>query len=252
MKCFLLQIIIPLNLIFAVFIKLAAAALPLDLSEDFPPSSLYNANTGSDAMISFAESSSNLYGFIVIENGEVVAEYYDDDYVSSKGKSAIWSCTKTWTSLLFGVMEEEGLISMSDRLVDIADGSFWNTVRDADLRKELSMEAILSMTAGLRLGLQYLIEIIFGLTLGGNSGLDCLEYHDIIETNINTVWEYAAVGNLLSYVIKGRTGMTPEEYAELKVFPYLGIGDSNVDWELNADDVNTAWHGMVMDVPSMA
>lgn len=36
-------------------------------------------------------------------------------------------------------------------------------------------------------------------------------------------YNYVMAGNLLSYVIKEKTGMSSEEYATEKVFPLLGI-----------------------------
>ena len=126
-----------------------AATLPIDLSVDFEQAPLYNANEGSDVLIDYAQTQPDIKGFIVIENGEVVSEYYDDSHDETT-LGEIWSCTKSWTSLFFGMLEKEGLISTSDRLVDVRDGGFWNNVGDAFYRKELPIDLILTMTAGLR------------------------------------------------------------------------------------------------------
>ena len=53
--------------------------------------------------------------------------------------------------------------------------------------------------------------------------------------------------NILSYILKERTGMTPEEYAEEKVFPFLGIGNDDYEWYVNPDQVQTSFHGLKMN-----
>lgn len=253
MRSILYQTLLTSALLFHSYFT-AEASLRLDLSEDFQQSTLYNANAGSDAMIEIAESSSDVRGFMVIEDGEIVAEFYRDYLQDNKGFSQIWSCTKTITSILYGIMEKEGLISMSDRLLDITEGneSFWDGINKGDLRKEQTLAMIISMTAGLRLGGQVVLDVLFGRVLGGRSPIGSLEYNDVIESNINTVFEYVAVGNLLSYIVAAVTGQTPQQYAREKVFTKLGIDDSDFNWPITPDGVGLAWHGLQMNVPSLA
>jgi len=42
--------------------------------------------------------------------------------------------------------------------------------------------------------------------------------------------------------------MTPEEYANEKVFPLVGITSDDYQWYKNFDDVNLGFHGMKMNV----
>lgn len=53
-------------------------------------------------------------------------------------------------------------------------------------------------------------------------------------------------GNILSYVLKECTGMTPEEYATENVFPFLGITNDDYEWYVNPDQVQTSFHGLKM------
>ena len=53
--------------------------------------------------------------------------------------------------------------------------------------------------------------------------------------------------NVLSYILKERTGLTPEEYAKEKVFPFLGITDDDYEWDVNLDQVQTSLDGLMMN-----
>jgi len=232
----------------------ALASLPLDLSEKFENAPLHNNNSGAADMIALAEENSVILGFMVIEEGEVVAEYNRDSDVGDNGASGdIYSCTKTWTSLLYAIMEFDGTIDLSERLADIiADDRFWSKVRNGENRKQLRIEQIITMTAGLQLGSQFISDLLFGRPTGGNSPLDSIEYHDLNVNNVDT-FEYVAVGNIFSYILQYLTNKTPQEFADDRVFPYLGINPAiDVVWEETNDGVGLAWHGLNMNTHSMA
>lgn len=44
--------------------------------------------------------------------------------------------------------------------------------------------------------------------------------------------------------------MTPEEYANEKVFPFVGITSDDYEWYKNFDEVNLGFHGIKMNVRS--
>ena len=136
------------------FILSVDAATLLDLSEDFPLAELYNANTGSDEMKDVLDDSWKVLGFMVIDDGKAVAEHYANGERNQKAFGAIWSCTKSITSLQIGMMEKEGLLSVSDTLLDIQpNDNYWKGIDKKNKRQKLTIEQILTMTAGLELGL---------------------------------------------------------------------------------------------------
>ena len=129
------------------------AATVLDLSEDFPLADLYNANSGSDEMKALLDDSWKVLGFMVIDDGEVVAEHYASGEGGSKGFGPVWSCTKTVTALQVGMMEKEGLVSLSDTLGEIiAKKKSWKGISNKKARKRVTIEQLITMTAGLSLG----------------------------------------------------------------------------------------------------
>ena len=78
---------------------------------------------------------------------------------------------------------------------------------------------------------------------GGKDFETSLTYHRLDPKKTGT-YNYLPVGNLVSYVTKERTGKTPLEYAEEKVFPLLGIQEGQYDWYKNLEGVNLGFHGL--------
>lgn len=116
-------------------------------------SELYNSNTGAEAVLELAENEPEIRGLVVVEQGEIVAEYYRDG-IEPSTLSPIHSCTKSWISLLLGVMEKNGLISLNETLGDIwPDNNTWKNVDHADYRRSVNIESLLTMTAGLKMRL---------------------------------------------------------------------------------------------------
>lgn len=87
--------------------------------------------------------------------------------------------------------------------------------------------------------------------LGGEDLEDSLKYHVLNTTTIGT-YKYVMAGNILSYILKERTGMTPEEYAKEKAFPFLGIKDDDYEWYRNPDQVQTSYHGLKMNTVALS
>ena len=74
--------------------------------------------------------SDGVFGFAAAQGGMLVAESYDDD--DSTYTSAIWSCTKSWASMLVGMVIEEGYLSLTSTLGEIwPDFALWSGVEDA-------------------------------------------------------------------------------------------------------------------------
>jgi len=102
----------------------------------------------------------------------------------------------------------------------------------------------------------WLVDAAFGTidygTMGGEDFLDSLNYNVLDPSKTNNEFEYNLVGNVLSYVIKERTRMNPEEFAESQVFPLLGIADEDYLWHSNHDGMSYSWHGIFMTARALA
>ena len=87
--------------------------------------------------------------------------------------------------------------------------------------------------------------------LGGKDLTDSLGYLVLNTTTIGT-YKYVMASNILSYILKERTGLTPEEFAQEKVFPRLGINNDDFEWYVNPDQVQTSFHGLKMNTVALS
>lgn len=87
--------------------------------------------------------------------------------------------------------------------------------------------------------------------LGGRNFEDTLSYHPIVEEQIG-LYHYVMAGQLISYILRERTGMIPEDWGKEKVFPHLNIESDDYDWIQNWEGVNLAFHGLRINIPAMS
>ena len=126
----------------------------LDLSQPFLHDDHFNHNACSKKLIELAEKEPEVKGMVVLENGKIVTEYYKAGE-NERTRSPIWSCTKAFTALILGVMIKDGLLSLKETLGEVFEYDPYNFVRDqvddAKERMALTIESILTMSAGFSL-----------------------------------------------------------------------------------------------------
>lgn len=95
-----------------------------------------------------------------------------------------------------------------------------------------------------------MIEADFAAGQGGGANLtDSLGQPDI---GPKGEFSYLGASNIISYVIKTRSGLTPREYLSANVMQQLDIGEDEYGWEQNADGVENAYHGLELAPLQMA
>ena len=116
----------------------------LDLSQPYVKSSTYPTPEGQE-LIEIAKNEEDIYAFVALECGKVVAEYGNVE----TDIRHLFSVTKSWSGLLLGVMEKEGLISLDETLGDVfTDEEVWADVEDAEERKQVTIEETVQMRGG--------------------------------------------------------------------------------------------------------
>jgi CubicO group peptidase (beta-lactamase class C family) len=227
----------------------------IDLSKDLEIASLNNP--GAQAINATAALSPEIRTCVVLEKGKIVASYARDD-VDPDEPFQEWSITKSWMSLLFGILTDENVISLNETLGEIfPNDTAWIGVNDtAELafKKNITIYDLLTMTSGLVNPAYeqmdaYVQSFFPGGDGGGGSLSDSLAYLDIVEKGI---FSYVDASNILSYVIKEKTGMSPREYSVAKVLPSLGMTDSEIGWWKNADGMEFGYHGLELTATQMA
>ena len=108
----------------------------LDLSKELKESPTINKSPGALAVLEAAEADPDIRTAIVIEDGQIVASYVRDG-VDQDEPVYINSVTKSITSLLYGILIDEGYLdSVHVTLGEIfTDESDWEGVPDVEFRK---------------------------------------------------------------------------------------------------------------------
>lgn len=217
----------------------------LDLSKDLEDAPSLNKSSGALTVIEAAESDPAIRTAMVLEDGKVVASYVRDG-VDPDDPYIVHSVTKSVTSLLIGILLDEGaLSSLDETLGDVFnDESIWDDVPDVEFRKAITIKEMLTMTSGLLYN-GHSADICNGLTAWLSEPL----------IGPKGKFDYLVVSDILTYVIVERIGMTPRQLLADKVLKPLGIQDSEIGWalwECPDDQPERAFGGLELTSMQMA
>ena len=233
----------------ALFRQHVKSAHVVELNQQFKKALQYNVNIGAIEFISVAENTTAVYSALVLERGEVVAEYYRPNTYGTERRN-MFGCAKTWTGVIVGILHDAGDIDLDETLGDIFQDdpesgdteykNMWDSIGEAEEKKNITIKELLTMTSGLA---------GTSLNSGGQSLTSALRQDDFIPPSGE--FRYLHSNNIISFVLLKKTGKSLEQIAGEKVFPYLGINNSmDVAWQktvqLNQGDAKTnyAFHGM--------
>ncbi len=191
-----------------------------------------------------------IYSLIIVKNGYIVLEYYGDHY----GKNSlfdIYSCTKSITATMIGMLIDHGKI----RSVDQPLSDFFPEIKKmGDPKKEkIQLKHTLSMTMGIKWPRSR------NVTGGEDYWSDMTESRDlarfVLEKPVvappGTVFNYNSGGShLLSVIISRITGMSAEAYARKHLFDKIGI--RQVLWPKDRQGNSTGGWGITMRPRDMA
>jgi len=201
----------------------------------------------------------------IIKNGYLVYEEYynnslpnpDKIYPASNPflynntqKHALYSCTKSITSLLIGIALDHGFIDNISQTFFEFYPERWNVTYDTR-KSNITIEHLLRMESGL---------------LGEFSGIPYVTYgHDYLDrllsmpllfdpgTPYNDTWgSYSNAGtSLLSAIINRTTGRLTWDFAQEYLFDPIGIPKENLHWN-EIDGLNPGSSGIYMYPQDMA
>eukprot|EP00984_Skeletonema_dohrnii_P004524 scaffold1600_cov79-Skeletonema_dohrnii-CCMP3373.AAC.4 len=224
----------------------------IDLSQDIPrDEAAISSSPGSKAVQEAAAEDPLFRNVMVIENGSIVSSYHRDD-VDPNETHEVRSVTKSWISLLIGLLMDDGLLSLDTTLGEIfSNDEAWADVTDGstDFRKSVTVEELLTMTSGL------IDNHRLEDTNGGHSLEGALSYPGVV-IEVKGKWDYLVNPNILSYIIVELTGMTPRQFSAERVMGKLGVGEDEYDWDKNwdknFDGVQSAGGGLHLTPMQMA
>ena len=87
----------------------------VDLSKDFVEDTAAMATSpGAAKIVEIASSDPLMRAAVVLENGKVVAKYHRDD-VDENTPNQVWSTTKSWMSMLIGILVDKAFFLLMRR-----------------------------------------------------------------------------------------------------------------------------------------
>ena len=245
-------------------IKLNAITSIADLSKDFPlvdpeqPMQTLKCNPGARWIESHFGKMSEVYRVTVVEDGMLVADYRKEG-IGPNDTFNLFSTTKGIMSMLIGVVIEQTDLTPQDTLEQVFQNNpnAWsrlqnkdkdknkNTLEELEYTKSVTIHELLTMTSGLA-SMVGGVKGIFSmkeLSVADAAGSDlprALAAPQYNPKNRGT-FHYMPSSNILSYVIKEKTGMSPLEFANMYVFPKLGINPHRMSWDSNAEGIETSY-----------
>ena len=232
----------------------------VDLSKDFVMQSNHLINPGSRLLEMDFKKFREVRRVTVIENGIIVADYKQKG-VSAQDTYNLFSSTKAITSMLIGILINLPHINLSvtDTLEEIFQHNHnyaWSGIQNQEYnvysntdeynyKKSIRLEEILTMTSGLK------------SMMGGVKGIINMKHVSVADApgsnlpkslaapsydaTIRGKFHYMASSNILSYIIKEKSGLSPREFADKYVFQYIGIKHTAMKWDTNSDGIETSY-----------
>ena len=177
-----------------------------------------------DNIISQMSNLSYIEGIIVLHNGEIVSEsYYNGSSVNQTFN--IWSVTKSFTSTLVGQAIDQGYI---DNQYLTLNNLLPTSLPTQPYLYQISLHNLLSMSSGYADGFGYPYWVSATTTQ-----LEWMSY-----TSPGFFFYNNSACHLNSHVLYYATQMAPSEFANMNLFPYLGI--ENPQWLDGYLDINDA------------
>lgn len=215
----IIKIIIIINIYFQVLYSQG-----VDLSQNWNTNTNFSKSEELESVIEDRIATlPNTLGFIVIHQGQIVSEnYYNSDESNSIN---IWSVTKSFISTLIGQAVDMGLLHDPDSSASYFFPDVNNSYLDT-----ITMHNILSMSSG------YVDQFIpsnpFTFFFDPSQWWALNSTETLLSMNHSgpgTFYYNNSACHLNSHALYYGSGLTPSEFANTYLFPYLGINNPN--WE---------------------
>ena len=184
-----------------------------------------------------AEQRANIHTLMVLAHGEVICECSRDGY-SENSWHLSHSMSKTVTGMAIGMLVDDGLLTVDQRIVDIFPEMPYKDKKFP----QITVEHLLAMTTGVPFNEMGTVtetnwsEVFFGATLKFTPGT---------QFNYNSMNSY-----ILAKIVTKLTGGTLTEFLDERLFSPLGI--QNYFWESSPESIAKGGWGLYMSAESWA
>lgn len=167
----------------------------------------------SRALRRIADSHKDIHSMLILRDGALVFEHYFDPYTADK-PHAMYSCSKTFTSMCVGIAVGKGLIHLNDRVVDFfPDVPYENT---ENLQK-MTIHDLLCMGSGHG-------EDTFGGMLAAEGNWPGVFLNQVVDHEPGGHFVYnTGATYMLSAILTRVTGRSTLDLADEWIFRKIGI-----------------------------
>ncbi|HEX2908509.1 MAG TPA: serine hydrolase, partial [Phototrophicaceae bacterium] len=189
----------------------------------------------------------NIHSVLVVRNGALVLEAYRYPH-TAETLHHIYSCTKSFTSALVGIAQEQGFISSIEQ--PLLDFFPERTVANLDeAKKSITIEHLLTMSSGLDWP-GGILEPIMGDLRASDDWLQFVLDRPV-SSNPGEQFLYNSGGsNLLAAIVETATGQPMLDFAEENLFKPLGI--THLSWQTDPQGHYLGGWGLHLEPRDMA
>lgn len=179
------------------------------------------------------------HSFMVIRHGKVAAECFRAPFTENR-PHAMYSVSKTVTATAIGIAQQEGYLSLSDRVRDIFP-DYTAKIKDERL-DNLTVRHLITMTSGKD-------PSVFA----DKSKVNWIEHYFSSPWYNEPGKEYRYINEniyLLSAIIKRKTGLCVRDFLRPRLFEPLGI--EYPFWETDSDGIEAGGWGLYLKTEDLA
>ena len=204
-------------------------------------------------IVRLVESGVEMHGILIIRKGYIVAEQYYSKYFDENTDHVIHSCTKSFTSALFGIALSEGFITgIDNRMVYYFPE--YDIENLTNSKKEITLKHMLTLSSGLDWD-----ELDVPYSDSSNTYYQWRNSDDHVQFILDRPMEYSpgeiqnynsGLSDLLSVIIQKTTRVRTDSFAIDRLFNPLGIVEFY--WPVDIKGFARGGGGMRMNTRNMA
>lgn len=191
----------------------------------------------------------DMHSLLVVRHGKLLMEEYF--ILHSAGEDQpLYSCTKSVFSTIYGIAQDQGLLSLDQKILDLYPE--WRSKPNWDPRKDaITVGMLLSMTTGLKCNDVGIGNENCGAAMGQSSDWLSFALALPMAHPPGTVWTYnGCCLTLLAHQIAVKSGMSFPHFADKYLLGPLGI--ENKMWVTGPQGTNRVDYGLYWKSRDMA
>lgn len=179
----------------------------------------------------------DIHHLVIARKNSIIAEGDFGPFAKNEVHT-LYSCSKTFTMLAIGMLADDGLLSVNDKVIDLLPDKA--PAEKSDALKAMTVKHLLTMTAGIKPSLELRQE--------GDDWARVWLAQPVTDLD---VFQYDSLCTfMLAAIVQRITGKTLLEFLNERFFHPLGIYEA--DWEESPDGINVGGWGLRLTAESMA